>query len=330
MARMQAIDTTIIIPTCNGKDLLLECLASVISQTYRGFTTIVVDNGSTDGTIEFIKAYFPKVQTIALSRNYGFAKAVNIGIRKTHTSYIALLNNDTQIDRDWLAMLRKYLVTHDECMAVCGKMLRKQSRRIIDNAGDRVNSIGQADGRGSGEEDLGQYDRIEEVFSVSGGASLWRRLVFEKVGLFDERFFAFFEDVDMGFRMRKQGFQCMYIPTATCYHERSATALRNKAYMMFLHYRNTWMLVAKQFPLTSLFRRGRFWKMPLVYLRTAKHLCVQGFLWEVVAVQWALLTSIPVLLLERLIQRKSHTVSFHHIEPWLTEKRVSLPWKRQD
>lgn len=327
---MRPVDVTIIIPSWNGKDLLAMCLASVLSQTYRRFATIVVDNGSTDGTIEFLQFAFPKVQTIALSKNYGFAKAVNTGITKTHTPYIALLNNDTQVDRHWLKILKEHLARHDDYMAVCGKMLRTHSPKIIDNAGDCVNSIGQADGRGSGEQDVGQYEKIEEVFSVSGGASLWRRLVFEKVGLFDERFFAFFEDVDMGFRMRGQGFRCVYIPTAICYHERSTTALRNKAHMMFLHYRNTWMLVAKQFPLSSLFRRGRFWRMPIVYLRTAKHLITLGFFQEVLAVQWALLSIVPLLLFERLTKRRAGTISFHYIEPWLTEKRISLPWKKQD
>lgn len=322
------IDVTVVIPNYNGKELLTVCLQSLRKQTFPRFQVIVVDNGSTDGSVSCIREAFPEVDVLALQKNMGFAAAVNRGIGATHTSFIALINNDAKLAPTWIELLVDYMHHHKEVAAVCGKMLRLDEPGILDSVGDVVNSVGQASGRGSGQLDTGQFDHTEEIFSVCGGASVWRRTVFEHVGLFDERFFAFFEDVDMGFRLRKLGFTCVYIPSAVCWHKRSATALRNPGRMMYLHYRNTWIVIFKHFPATSFLRRGRWWKLPIVYMRTFKHLVTLGFIKEALMVQINWPCILPSIMYDRWRDRNVRTSSFREMERWFTEKEVRFPWTK--
>ncbi|MDP3724020.1 MAG: glycosyltransferase family 2 protein [bacterium] len=321
------VQVTVIIPNWDGEMLLPTCLAALEKQTFQSFHVLVVDNGSKDASLEILTRDFPWVRILRFSKNRGFAAAVNTGIRATGSPFVALLNNDTHVDPKWLAALVDVLYLRPQIAAVAGKMLRMDDPSIIDNAGDKINIVGQADAVGKGEKDIGQYDHEREILSVCGGGCLYRRNVFDTVGLFDENFFAYFEDVDLGLRMRLQGLRPWFTPKAVLTHRRGETSKRMASRKEFLHFRNTWMLVIKNFPHALFFCRGRWWKMPLVFSRTVKYLWSQGMWREAVLAPASFCVLIPSMLKERWFIQTRRTVSFAELERWMVDKPVRNLWK---
>lgn len=247
-ARKQIRDTLVVIPNHNGIEHLETCLKSLARQTSRRFMTVVVDNGSTDGSCEFIQDRFPRVQLIHLGKNTGFAAAVNRGIRAGKSSYVALLNNDVELDPHWLEALVNGLENNDGLGSVACKMLNFERRQEIDAAGDILRHSIAVEPRGHGETDHGQYDEPDEVFGPCAGAALYRREIFERIGMFDESFFAFYEDVDLDFRMQLQGWRVGYVPKAVCYHKRGGTMKRMQPFAARLHVRNQILYIIKNIP----------------------------------------------------------------------------------
>lgn len=215
---------TIIIPNWNGKHFLKTSLNSLKGQTFKDFEIIVVDNGSTDGSIEFLQDNYPEVRIIRFSENRGFSAAVNAGIKEAKGEYIALLNNDAEVDPKWLEELVYALERYPEVGFCASKMVNYFNRSIIDTAGDGFSRYGIAFKRGSGKPDGPEYNKEEYVFGACGGAAIYRREVFDKIGLFDEDFFAYLEDVDLSFRAQLRGFKCLYVPTAIVYHMMGGTS----------------------------------------------------------------------------------------------------------
>lgn len=244
----QTADVCLIIPNWNGEEHLRECLDSVREQTLTPRQIILVDNGSTDGSLKLVAAEYSWVTVIALPANVGFAKAVNQGIRSTNSTYIALLNNDTQLDPDWLATLVDVLRDHPELGMAGSKMLNFYHRNVIDGAGDALTRGGAPFTRGMGEPDDGRYSRREYVFSACAGAAVYRRIVFDRVGLFDEDFVSYYEDQDLAFRAQLLGFRCMYVPEALCYHKRGATGNLVPMYPLRMQERNLTAFYIKNFP----------------------------------------------------------------------------------
>ncbi len=215
---------SIIIPNYNGAEHLETSLRSINQQTFSDYEIIVVDNGSSDNSLSLINIQHQGVIVYRFNENRGFAAAVNHGIKNSKGRYIALLNNDIELDSQWLAKLAEAIECDNELGSVACKMLNYYERTIIDAAGDVLTKAGNTIGRGSGEKDTGQYDVTEYVFGACAGAGLYRREVFEKVGLYDEDYFAWFEDADHSFRSQMTGYKCLYVPSALCYHKRGATA----------------------------------------------------------------------------------------------------------
>ncbi len=245
-----------IIPNWNGRQHLEVCLSSVARQTVRPARTIVVDNGSTDDSTAFIQSRFPWVEVIALDRNGGFAAAVNRGIGVSDEPYVALLNNDTELDARWVeTMLRALDADRSAGMAAC-KMLRFDDRRIIDSAGDTFTRGGSPVTRGAGEIDRGQYDRLEYVPGTCAGAALYRRELFENIGVFDEEFVSYYEDVDLSLRAQLAGYQCIYVPFAVCFHKRGATAALLAHFPARMQERNLTAVQIKNLPAAVWLRKG--------------------------------------------------------------------------
>lgn len=240
---------TVIVPNWNGQALLEACLEALRRQTLPPTEVILVDNGSTDGSIELVKTRYPEVQILPYPQNRGFSVAVNAGIRRAKGAYVALLNNDTRVDPGWLQASVEALESNREFGVCAPKMLNYFSPAYIDAIG--VGCIAGAFGYSIGafELDQGQYDAPIEVFGACAGAAVYRREVFELVGEFDEEFFAYYEDVDWDFRARATGVRCLYVPSAVVYHMRGGSIPEERqAWRLRLAARNRWYVIFKNLP----------------------------------------------------------------------------------
>lgn len=245
---MDGVVVSVVIPNWNGRELLPDCLAALRQQTLQDFETIVVDNGSEDGSPEYVRENDPEVELVELGRNRGFAAAVNEGVGRAAGAYVALLNNDVVVEPEWLAELVACAVRHPGAAGVAPKLLRWGEPDVIDSAGDTLTSWLRAYPRGGGERDSGQYDEEVQVFGVSGAASLWRTGVVRELGLFDDGFFFGYEDVDLSFRARLAGYECWYCPGARALHRGGATSRGRPEYVYRHSTRNRWGVIVKDVP----------------------------------------------------------------------------------
>jgi len=252
---MNASDTevTVVIPNWNGLHWLRVCLPALAAQTRPPERIIVVDNGSTDGSPDYIRAEYPAVQVVGFNENRGFAAAANAGIRKAATPLIALMNNDTLPEPGWLEALidaARNTPPDVACFASC--MVSMDDPNIIDDAGDAFSWTLVATKRGHGRP-RSAFREPCEVFSACAGAALYRTALFEQIGLFDEMFESYLEDIDIGLRARAHGFTCRYVPDAVIRHQGHGSSLARGRYA-FLMTRNRLLLAAKNMP------RRRWWK----------------------------------------------------------------------
>lgn len=208
----------VVVPNLNAGEGLNKCLSSLGTQTLKP-KIIVVDNASTDKSLELIRTAHPNVEVIQNGRNRGFAGGVNPGIKKAlarGARYVATFNDDAEASSDWLENLVKYLESNSDVGIVASKILDRHGKSI-DSTGEFYTSWGLAYPRGRRETDTTAYDHQTYIFAASGGASLYRASMLKAVGLFDEDFFAYYEDVDLSFRARLQGWQVCYEPKAVVF-----------------------------------------------------------------------------------------------------------------
>lgn len=244
---------SVVIPNLNGVPWLPGCLDALAAQTFRDREVLLIDNGSTDGSVALLRDRYPDVRVRVLPRNVGFAPAVNIGIRASGGEYVALLNTDTVVRPDWLAALVRALdESPPETGAIASKMLSLDDDGRIDDAGDALSWTGAAAQRGRGEP-AHLFTQREEVFSVCAGAALYRRSFLDAVGGFDERFFAYLEDIDLGLRGRLLGYHYLFDPAAEVLHKGHGSALPRARYVRLVT-RNRVMLFAKSVPWSLLLR----------------------------------------------------------------------------
>ncbi len=241
----------VVIPSWNGVAFLPECLESVLRQSHPA-EIVVVDGASDDGSQTLVRERFPTVTLLCLSANRGFAAAVNRGIEHAlarGSDYVALLNNDAVADEHWLRNLIAAADAHPTAGTVTPKLLR-YDREHIDSTGDFYSSWGWAYPRGRDEVDHGQYDTadLHEVFCGSGGASLYRATMLHDVGLFDEDYFAYLEDQDLGFRAQLMGWTARYEPTAVAYHHMMGTSSTMPHFGRYHAIRNCIYLYVKNMP----------------------------------------------------------------------------------
>lgn len=245
----------VVIPNYNGIEHLDECLSSLRNQTINNFQIVIVDNGSSDGSVTFVEDNYSEVKLIKLKDNTGFSVAVNKGIKyaleEFKSQYILLLNNDVQCSNSFIEEMIKGFVSKD-VGSVASKMLNYYHRTVIDNTGDFIKKMGSPFARGHGEIDKGQYDKPEFVFGACAGAAMYKAEVFNDVGFFDEDFFAYYEDVDFSFRLQLYGYKCFYNPKAVCYHKRGATTSYYPGYQVELCEKNLIALRVKNYPLRLL------------------------------------------------------------------------------
>jgi GT2 family glycosyltransferase len=264
---------SVIIPNWNGKELLEPCLESLGRQEFDDFETILVDNGSNDGSVSFVEKNFPQVRIIRFQENRGFSAAVNAGIVASRSPYVALLNNDTDVHPLWLETLLKALEANPQAGSAASKILFFSDPSSVNSAGDEFSFFGVAYQRRLTRGDADLFNKSQYVFSACGAAALYRRDLFEKIGLFDESFFAYQEDVDLGFRAQLAGYRCLFVPKAIVYHKYHRTSSRMPKMWIYLRERNKYFVLLKNLPALILFLC-----LPLIVLHEA--LCLVEAIWR--------------------------------------------------
>jgi GT2 family glycosyltransferase len=306
----------VVIPNWNGKEELKTCLDSLLAQT-QSAEILVVENGSTDGSLEYIRENFNNVQLVINKTNLGFAGGVNSGIRKAIDSgaeYIALFNNDAIADKDWLKHLLKTLDQNPEVGIATCKLLSADKKQI-DSTGDQYSIWGMPYPRGRGEVTSNKYDSDTRIFGASGGASLYRAKIFEEIGLFDEDFFAYFEDVDLSFRAQLAGWKVLYVPEAIVYHKIGATSSKIKGFTTYQTFKNYPLLFWKNVPVSLMFKMlPRF---TLVYVSIYMSSLLKGRGLPATKGLLRSFTLLPKKTLERRRIQKHRKVSVEHINSLL-------------
>lgn len=244
----QGHSVTVVTPNWNGRRWLSDFLASVASQQLAPAQTIVVDNGSRDGSVEYLRAEHPDVEVICLATNTGFAHAANVGLRAARYPTVALVNTDVVLAPDWLARMSAALAADPGAASVACKMLDLADASRVYDAGDVLRRDGACEQRGRFGPDDGRWDEPGEVFGPCAGAALYRRDAVLALGGFDERYFAYLEDVDLALRLRLAGWRCRYEP-AVAMHAGEGSSAELPGGHLYLVERNTLLLVAKAFPL---------------------------------------------------------------------------------
>jgi GT2 family glycosyltransferase len=240
---------TVIIPNWNGLEYIGACLSSLRDQTY-DHHVIVVENGSTDGSNEFIRTNFPEVELLEFSNNAGFAGGVNRGIRpalESGANGIVLLNNDAIAEPRWLERLVTTLEANPTTGIVTSKIMRLGTDQL-DSTGEFYSIWGFSYPRGRDEVDKKQYDKEQVVFGCSGGASIYRATMLEEIGLFDETFFAYYEDVDLSFRARLAGWEARFEPSAIVSHHIGGTSSKHGTFGRYYTIRNFIFTYTKNMP----------------------------------------------------------------------------------
>lgn len=266
---------TVIIPNYNGKKYLKDCLDAMEKQSFPDFEVLLVDNGSDDGSQEYVEKEYPWVRLISLSENTGFCGAVNQGIQNSTGPFVILLNNDTIADRNFVEELVKAIEKRNRAFSCQAKLLEMRDQDKIDDAGNYYCALGWAFADGKGKPEA-EYNKEKKIFASCGGAVIYRRELLEKTGLFDEEHFAYLEDLDIGYRGRLLGYENWYCPKARVLHVGSGTTgSRYNLFKVRYSSRNNVYLIYKNMPLLQI-----VWNFPLLVLGFAIKMAfftVKGF-----------------------------------------------------
>jgi GT2 family glycosyltransferase len=248
------VKVSVIILTWNGRAYLTECLDSLAAQNCRDFETILVDNGSSDGSAEYVRGAYPWVRLLELPENVGFAAGNNRGLALAQGTYIVTLNNDTKAAPEFLAELVLVAESDARIGMVAAKMRNYYRPEEIDAVGLKIGTNGLGYNIGIGETDSGQYDDAA-IFGPCGGAALYRREMLDETGFFDSDFFAYYEDFDLAWRGRLAGWKALAAPRALVYHVHSATGGKMSRFKTYYTHRNKWYVIIKNWPLGLLLKR---------------------------------------------------------------------------
>ena len=314
--------TAVVVLNRNGGDLLNACFKAVLTQGANGGCDFVLlDNGSTDGGPDLVERAFPEVKVMRLDANLGYAGAYNRALKTLSHEYLVAVNNDTEPRAGWLAALVAAADADPGVAAVTSKLLFARRPGILQSAGSLLLSDGAGADRGSGEPDEGQFDRREEVFAFNGGSALLRRSAVEEVGWFDERFFAYYEDTDLSWRLRLRGWRILYEPASVIDHVHSATNREGSDFFTFHVDRNRLLMLIKNgsprfvvSALRSVAARtvsGDRTGATSAGGRSSRHYA---------RVVGSLVANLPAAILARLRIRRGMTVGDEEIERWVVPR----------
>lgn len=329
---------SVVIVNWNRRELLRACLQSLSLQTCTDFEVILVDNASEDGSVDMAQQDFSRAFPLRVIRNQvnrGFCGANNQGIEDARAPFVALLNNDAEAEPRWLEALLSAFTSPEVGMAA-SKILVWEDPTRIDKVGHLIYFDGQNRGRGSGERDIGQYDRVEEVLWPDGCAAMYRRSMLSQIGGFDEDFFAYADDAELGLRARIAGWTCLYIPQAVVRHHRGATLGVRSLRRLELIERNRVLLAAKLFPWrllclnaayylaragagvwAGLRNKGEVGRFPGL---TAKLMAA----WTLMKADWMALRMLPAMFRKRREIRNFRKLNSSQLIALLKRHRISL------
>jgi GT2 family glycosyltransferase len=242
------MDVAVVVPSWNGRRWLPGLFASLRAQEQQPSEVIVVDNGSTDGTLEWLAAEAPEARVLALGHNTGFAVAANRGIAAATAPAVALVNTDIELAPDWVARMAAALQAAPGRVAVACKMVDLADPAVLYDTGDFLRRDGVCEQRGRGHRDDGRWDAPEEVFAACAGAAVYDRAAVLAAGGFDERLFAYLEDCELGLRLRLGGGTCWYEPGAVARHAGGGSSGQLARPVGAWVERNTLLLAARAFP----------------------------------------------------------------------------------
>jgi GT2 family glycosyltransferase len=331
---------TVVVVNWNRRELLQSCLKSLARQTHPSFEVVVVDNGSADGSAalveEMASSYPVLLRLIVNSNNRGFCAANNQGFAASRSELVALLNNDAEADPEWLEALEGVIRTSADVGMAASKILVWEDPRRIDKVGHLIYPDGQNRGRGTGQLDQGQFGRVEETLWPDGCAAMYRRAMLDEVGGFDEEFFAYADDAELGLRGRIAGWTCLYAPGAVVRHHRGATLGLDSARRLTLIERNRVLLAVKLFPWNLLWLNGPYYLARIAAglwsaLRNRGELRhysgTRGKLSAAMALVRGTVSAIP--LIPSMVRKRRAFRSKRRLTPWqirrlLLQHRISL------
>ncbi len=284
---------SVIILNLNGKKHLKECLSSLFKQDYKNMEIIVVDNGSTDGSVDFIKKNFCQVKLIENKRNIGFTKGNNQGAQKATGKYLLFLNNDIKVKKNFLFPLVETLENDKTIGAAQSKMLSWGKSKVIDSVGCYFTWLGFFWHEAYGEKEKSRFKNLREIFGATGAAFFISKTLFKEIGGFDETFFIYFEDIDLSWRVWRRGKRVVLVPQSVVYHKHGATASRNlpSSFCVFHTFKNSLYILLKDLSLGYLIFIFPFYLFVslaggflfLFRLKPANFLAAyQGILWNVI------------------------------------------------
>ena len=304
-------EMSIIIVNWNGKRFLDDCLGSLRRQTFRNFETILVDNGSSDGSAEYIQSRFPEVRLVVLNENRGFTGGNLAGYELASGTIVVLLNNDTEAAPAWLEEIHKASTLHPNAGSFASKMMYFDDRDRIENCGFDLGTFGATLELGRDELDSSHWKALREVFGACGGAVAYRRSMLDQIGFLDPDFFMVYEDVDLSFRAQLHGYGCIHIPTAIVFHRYRASLGAGSPRQVFYSQRNIEFVYFKNMPLGLILQTlpQRF----LYEIGAAIHSIGQGSAGPFVRSKLNAIKHFPSLWRKRREIQQSKTVGASHI-----------------
>jgi GT2 family glycosyltransferase len=299
---------SVVVPNWNGRRWLPGFLEAIARQDQAPEEVIVVDNGSSDGSVDYLRFSDPAIRVLELGHNTGFAHAANVGIAAAGHEFVALVNTDVVLAREWIARTSAVLLEHRHAAAVACKMLSLEDPTRVYDAGDVLRRDGACEQRGRFGRDDGRWDAPGDVFGACAGAALYRRSAVLEVGGFDERYFAYLEDVDLSLRLQLSGWQCRYEPVVALHAGEGSSHQLSGGHQLLVT-RNTLVLVAKSFParwLPYVAYRQLGWAWHALRERR-----IGGYLRGVAAA----LPMLPAALRDRVALRRSSRVPIEQVVP---------------
>ncbi len=319
-------EISLIIANWNGKHFLTECLSSLRRQTFRNFETIFVDNGSDDGSVEFVRTQFPEVRLLALPENRGFTGGNLAGYELACGELIALLNNDTETEPRWLEQMHRAAQLYTKAGSFASKMMYFDERSRIENCGFDVGIAGTTIDLGRDELDGPNWSHLRSVFGACGGAALYRRRMLDEIGFLDPDFFLIYEDLDLSFRAQLRGYECVFVPSAIVYHRYRKSIAQAPTKQVYFSQRNVELVYLKNMP-AKLILKGA--PQRLMYeLGSAAYFARQGATWAFLRAKLAVFKSLPAVLRKRGDLRKRKTITDAQLQSKLQTSLLSGKWKK--